>query len=241
MPPIDPKNAPAHKTTIMNPIGQSGTKNLLCHCESMNIYQEHFFQNEVQQRFYRFTTDCYLFVLDGQAFLQNQNQECTIKPNQGVWLEAESNNKLVPLSNQLNCLLVKVRGAPLDTPFNEYMRVQSTGTANKSLTASNNNQWVLSEHPNVKIEVELLPEQHNEPLHYHRFAQQFIVSLTDTITITQPERETTLSPKEGLLILAKSKHKIVNNNAHSAQILNVYSPRAKHDKVLVLGKKHTPT
>jgi len=191
----------------------------------------------VQQRFYRFKADCYLFILDGQAFIKNESQECTIKPHQGVWLEADSNNKLVPLSNQLNCLLVHVREPQHDTLFNEYMRVQSTGTASKSISTSNNNQWILSEHPNVRIEIELLPKQHDEPLHYHRYTQRFIVSLTDTIKINCGDQENSLEPKESLLILAKSKHKIVNQNSHSAQILSFYFPRAKRDKVFVVGKK----
>jgi len=220
----------------MNTIDKNGLKSLLCHSDTMKIYQEYFFQNETQQRFYHFSTDCYLFALDGQAFIQNNDQECSVKANQGVWLEAGVAHKLVPISGRFECLLLVIEECQHNSLFTEFMRVQSTGTATKSVSNSDSTRWALSDHPKVKIEIELLPKKHQEPIHYHRFTKQFLVSLTDTIQVKNKDQESTLEPKQSLLIASKHKHSIINNNDHSAQILNFYTPRVKKDRVLVISK-----
>ncbi len=233
---FDTETLPFTPPRTMNPIEKSGVKFLLCHSETMKIYQEYFFQNEIQQRFYHFQTDCYLFVLDGQAFIQNHTLECSVKINQGIWMEAGSFNKLVPISNRFECILLVVEEHQHDATFDEYMRVQSSGTAKKSTSNSDSTRWELSNHPKVKIEIELLPKNHQEPIHYHRFTKQFLISLTDTIQVKNKDVESTLLPKQSLLIEKKHKHSIINNNNHSVQTLNFYTPRVKKDRVLVIGK-----
>mgnify|MGYP000259431876 CR=1 FL=1 len=236
MPFLNSKPLNLSSPRTMNLIGKNGMKNLLCFSENMKIYQEHFFQNEVQQRFYRYTTDCYLFILDGQAFIQNGDQERSIKKHQGVWLKAGSNNKLVPISHRFECLIVTFQNSTAASTFTEFMQVQSTGTAEKSNSPPSNTRWILSSHPLVKIEIELIPKKCHGPLQYHRSTQKFLVSLTDTIQIIQTGKEHVLEAKSGLIFTPNSKHKIINNNEHSVQILNIYSPRVDRDKVLVINK-----
>ncbi|MFT2111915.1 cupin domain-containing protein [Marinomonas sp. 2405UD68-3] len=233
---FDTEILPYSSPRKMNTIDKNGLKSLLLHSDTMKVYQEYFFQNEIQQRFYHFSTDCYLFALDGQAFIQNSTQECSVKVNQGVWLEAETIHKLVPISGRFECLLLVTEECQHDSLFTEFMRVQSTGTAIKLESNPDSTRWVLSDHPKVKIEIELLPKKHQELIHYHRFTKQFLVSLTDTIQVKNKDQESTLEPKQSVLISPKHKHSIINNNDHSAQILNFYTPRMTKDCVLVISK-----
>lgn len=222
--------------SYMNDIGASGKRTLLANTAFLRAYQETFYQEEVQTRFYQFPTDAYLYSVTGQVFIENQQQESLLKQNQGIWLKAESIHKVVLLSAQATLLIVVCQHDNPSDPTIDYLQPQSSGTASKISQTSPASRWLLSQHPNVKIELELLPENYQEHLHYHRYTEQFVVNLSDQIVIHGAADAVCLRHGEAYLIPAKQQHRISNPTNQAIQLLSFYTPKPIRDRVLVLKK-----
>lgn len=226
-----------HDNQSLCQIGIDGSRNLIDSTDSISVFHEQLLQEEVQQRFYRYPKDTYVYLLKGQAYLNDAESEVLLKENQGLWLQANKVYRLVCLSSQVDLLIIHCPITNSADSFTAYLKPHSSGSGKRISSKSPVNRWILSQHPQVHIELESIPANYNEHLHYHRQSNQIIVNLNEHLIIEHDHKWLALRKFRGYIINSKTRHKIINPMNKISHVLSIYTPPQKKDRVLVVSKQ----
>ena len=90
--------------------------------------------------------------------------------------------------------------------------------------------WHLVETDSLSIIQEIMPVGRAETLHFHRAAQQFFFILTGNATFEVEGKSYALRAGEGIHILAKQKHRIINTGDIPLEFIVTSEPKSHGDR-----------
>ena len=91
--------------------------------------------------------------------------------------------------------------------------------------------WHLVKSENLSVIEELMPPNTSEEKHYHNFSEQFFQILSGTATFEIDENRFVIEKGEGIHILPKIKHKIVNNKSENLIFIVISQPTTSGDRI----------
>ena len=91
--------------------------------------------------------------------------------------------------------------------------------------------WNLADERNFSVKLERMPPHSAEKNHYHEHAQQFFFVLDGQAAIEIEGRKYILNPREGIHILSRQKHKIMNQTDRPLEFLLSSHPSTHNDRI----------
>lgn len=91
--------------------------------------------------------------------------------------------------------------------------------------------WPLVNTATLSIIEECMPPNTEEVLHYHKNAQQFFYILRGTASFIIENEAFTVNANEGIHILPRKKHQIINKEQHNLEFLVISEPTSRGDKM----------
>lgn len=93
--------------------------------------------------------------------------------------------------------------------------------------------WHLVKTDELSIIHEKMPSKTSEVKHFHQKAKQFFFVLSGQATIEINEEVILLNQHEGIEVLPKIHHQMMNNTDCDIEFIVVSSPTSKGDRILV--------
>lgn len=101
--------------------------------------------------------------------------------------------------------------------------------------------WHLVKSKNLSIIEELMPPNTSEQKHYHNFSEQYFQILSGTATFKIDKNTFVVEKGEGIHILPKIKHKIVNSTSENLIFIVISQPTTCNDRINAPFKDKQPT
>ena len=195
--------------------------------------------NEHANHNFCFPFDSLLTVTDGQVFLESPVEETSLKANQAVWLSHNQAIRCVAVSPIARIFVVVFNGQ--NTRNQDRFERFASGTEHKHELSSGVTHWRVDNKDFGKIEWVMLPARYQEPAHYLKESEEFILPLNhDHSLCVVFEEEETLHPinESGLVIAQSQSRSLINTASKPITYLSVISPYPKHSRILKLKPTH---
>lgn len=93
------------------------------------------------------------------------------------------------------------------------------------------NGWRLVDSPTLSVIHENMPSGTSENMHFHNNAQQFFFIVNGTATFEVDEEIFEVCAGQGMHILPKKKHRILNNTDTTLEFIVISEPKSHGDRV----------
>lgn len=216
-------------------LGESSKRVIIHQEDDLCVSHEHLFQDATPTRFYHFKTDIFCFVLKGELYLQQDDQETVLKKHQGIWLRAQTVNISTLLSPAVELCFIQFKGTTQNIQDTLLKKV-SSGSVESTLGKSHIKTWPLWQGKSGSISLELYPPHYTETLHYQKVATQYILPLNGDVLVSNHSKQLTKSSNLGTVILKKIPRAIFNPSNESITVLSITTQQSKKGRVLLLKK-----
>ena len=109
--------------------------------------------------------------------------------------------------------------------------IKTIANAEHYIWGENCEGWHLVKTPTLSIIQERMPAHTAEKLHYHELAQQFFFILAGTATFLVNGQIITVPTQQGLHILPKQVHQILNETATDLLFTVTSQPSSRGDRI----------
>ncbi|MBJ7538480.1 hypothetical protein [Marinomonas transparens] len=216
-------------------LGQSSQRIIIHNQNDLNISHEHLFQDDTPTRFYHYKANTFLFVLKGELYLKQDEQDRVIKQHQGVWLEANTVNIVTLLKASIEICLIRFKASDQSKSLDNLKKV-SSGTVNFVSGRNGIKTWPLWQGDSGYIAIELYPPYYKETLYYQKAANQYLQPLNGQVFINNGKGTPQACPEIGKIITTRTPRAILNPNTESVTTLTVTTSPAEKGRVLVLTR-----
>lgn len=114
-----------------------------------------------------------------------------------------------------------------------FFDICDTQSVKEETWGTNCSHWTLMEDKNLVVMQEKMPPGTQDELHYHEQATQFVYVLRGELQLDMNGKIVTLASQQGLAILPKIPHRVINNSKVEAHFLLISAPGHTEDRVLV--------
>ncbi|MBD5770221.1 hypothetical protein [Marinomonas colpomeniae] len=216
-------------------LGESSERVIIHQQDDLCITHEHLYQDATPTRFYQQQANTFCFVLKGELYLQQKQEETILKKHQGIWLNAHIVNTATLLSPIVELCLIRFKISDNSTPISPIKKV-SSGTVESGLGRNHIKTWPLWQSSSGSISLELYPPRYIETLYYQKAATQYILSLDGMALISDREKHSKKCDNLGKVIPHKVPRAILNPSSESIIVLSVTTSHKTKGRVLLLKK-----
>ena len=226
-------------------LGESSKHFIIHQQDDLFIAHEHLSQNDTPTRFYHHQADTFLFIIRGELYLQQSNQqnseqETALKQHQGIWLTAQTLNRVTLLTPAVEFCLIRLKKTDQTELNNSFTKV-SSGTVKSVLGRSHIKTWPLWQGEAGQIALELYPPQFKETLYYQKTATQYLLPLNGIAFISNDKKVPKACPNFGKVIARKEPRAILNPSNKSITVLSIMTAQNTKGRILLLTKPESKT
>lgn len=226
-------------------VGENSQRFLIHQQDDLFIAHEHLFQNATPSRFYHHSADTFVFVIKGELYLSqipeeyshrnDEDNQTILKAHQGIWLAAQSMNKVTLLSPAVELCIVRLNPNHAIDSSDDFKKVSSGNVA--SLVGRNRIQvWPLWQGKTGQISLELYPPHYKETLYYEKSSTQYILPLKGHALITKDKKTAEVCPTSGKVIPQKEPRAMINPTNESIVLFSIITSKPNNGRVLLLKR-----
>ena len=219
---------------IQHELGKGGCSSIIHREDNIGIRHEYLVQASTPSRFYQAPEKCFIFVLAGDLFLKNQDNEIQLKKHQGCWLPSNSITVATLLSPHVKLCIITL-SANTD-PVDNTVAFHKLSSGNIRSFPERNGviHWPLYQGEDAVISIQLYPAHYKETPYYHKKTDQYLLCLEGELAISINKQAFKLCPSIGLYIPKMTRKALFNHNSTSITVLSVTTPYPEKGRVLAL-------
>ncbi|WP_137169492.1 hypothetical protein [Marinomonas sp. FW-1] len=224
-------------------LGETSKRIIVHQQDDLLIIHDHLFQDVTPTRFYHDQADTFLFIIKGEAYLQQYApnnvqtivEEITLKTHQGIWLNADTINSVTLLTPRVECCLIRLSNSMNSQPTQPFTKI-SSGTVESQLGRNQIRIWPLWETEIGRISLELYPAKYKETLYYHKTTTQYFLPLGGSTLLLSKSKTPTACPSIGKVIPPKEAVAILNPGNQNSIVLSVMTKHYNQGRVHLLTR-----
>ncbi|REG84186.1 hypothetical protein [Marinomonas pollencensis] len=219
---------------IQHELGKGGCSSILHRDDRIAIRHEYLVQSSTPSRFYQAPEKCFIFVLSGDLFLKNQDNEIQLKKHQGSWLPSDSITVATLLSPQVTLCVINLSDAHAATEKAIAFHKVSSGSSDSFADKNGITTWPLYQGADAAISIHLYPAHYKDTPYYHKKTDQYLICLEGELAISTNKQAFKLCPSIGQYLPRMTRKALFNHNRKSITVLSITTPYPEKGRVLAL-------